>query len=298
MEGLPPPKPLKLEGNLLENWKRWKKEFNYYLAAIEVDAKNDKMKSSLLLHCIGPKAREIYDTLTFDEADDNMKLDKIMEKFEAYVAPRKNITYSRYKFLTFRQEEGQKFNAYLSEMKRLSHDCELGDKEASILRDVLVNGLAIRKLQERLLRETELTLDKVIKSCQNAELTHEQAKIMQKSSTANYRDSNVDQIRSFNSSRGKSNTTTSFKQQDYINKCKFCSYGHKKGNCPAFNKICKNCERKGHFIMCCPGKKDKINSSNKKKLDQLLLVQNCHILLRESPNPVCPYRDDQFTLPY
>lgn len=61
--GLPPPKPLKLEGNVIENWKRWKKEFNYYLAAIEADDKSDKVMSNKLLHCIGHKGSEIYDTL-------------------------------------------------------------------------------------------------------------------------------------------------------------------------------------------------------------------------------------------
>jgi hypothetical protein len=197
MEGLPPPKPLKLEGNLLENWKRWKKEFNYYLAAIEADEKSDKVKSSLFLHCIGPKSREIYDTLTFDAAADNMILAKIMEKFEAYVAPRKNITYSRFKFFTYKQEDSQKFNNYLTEMKRLCSDCEFGNKETEILRDILVIGLFNKRLQERLLRETDLTLEKVVKSCQNAELTHEQAKMMQKTvSNPSNRDSVVDHVKS------------------------------------------------------------------------------------------------------
>ena len=117
MERLLPPKQLLLEGNLVENWKRWKKEFAFYMTATEYDSKAYNVKSSLLLHCIGEKAREIYDTLTFDVADDNMKLDKILEKFEAYLAPRKNITYSRYKFLTYRQEEGQSFSKYLTAIR-------------------------------------------------------------------------------------------------------------------------------------------------------------------------------------
>ena len=84
-------------------------------AATEYDDKADNAKASLLLHCIDDKAREIYDTLTFDADDDNMKLDKILENFEAYLAPRKNVTYSRYKFFTYRQEEGISSNKYLPE---------------------------------------------------------------------------------------------------------------------------------------------------------------------------------------
>ena len=108
------------------------------------DAKKEEtVKSSLLLHCIGEKTREIYHTLTFEEGD-SMKYDKIIEKLEAYFAPRKNITYSRYKFLTYKQENGQSFSNYLTTMKKLCSDCELAGIENSLLGDMLVIGLSNR----------------------------------------------------------------------------------------------------------------------------------------------------------
>ena len=55
MDGLTPPKPLIVEGNLVENWKRWKQDFTFYLRATEYTKK--QVKSSLLLHCIGVKGR-------------------------------------------------------------------------------------------------------------------------------------------------------------------------------------------------------------------------------------------------
>ena len=134
MERLTPPKPLLLEGNLSENWKKWKQNFTLYMDAIEYEGKSDKVKSSLLLHCIGDKAKEIYNTLTFDEDGDNLKYDKILLKFEAYLAPKKNITFSRYKFLTYRQIEGQEFNTYHTEMKRLMLDSEVGTLANDLLR--------------------------------------------------------------------------------------------------------------------------------------------------------------------
>ena len=66
MEGFNPPDTLSFESdNLSANWKRWKQDFNFYLAATEKDSKGDKVKSSILLHCIGHKGREIYDTFSF-----------------------------------------------------------------------------------------------------------------------------------------------------------------------------------------------------------------------------------------
>ena len=61
MEGLKPPKPLKLDDsnmNIGETWTVWKQEFAFYMYATEASAKGDRVKSSILLTCIGPKARK------------------------------------------------------------------------------------------------------------------------------------------------------------------------------------------------------------------------------------------------
>ena len=98
---LTPPKPLIVEGNLVENWKRWKQDFTLYPTATEYTRKPNQVKSSLLVHCIGEKGREIYNNFTFDNEEDTLVYDKIIEKFEAYIALRKNLTYSRFKFLSY-----------------------------------------------------------------------------------------------------------------------------------------------------------------------------------------------------
>lgn len=82
-----------------------------------------------------------------------------------------------------------------------------------------------KRQQERLLRVTTLTLEKVVNACQNAELTRQQAKAMQNGSTN--RDTNVDQVnkyKSFNSHE----RSGKIEKPDYISKCKFCSFSHKR----------------------------------------------------------------------
>ena len=44
-----------------------------------------------------------------------------------------------------------------------------------------------------------------------------------------------------------------------INKCKFCSYSHKRGSCHAYEKFCNNCKKKGHFSKCCPNFDSKVD---------------------------------------
>ena len=61
------------------------------MTATEYNGKSDKVKTRLLLHCIGNKAREVYSTFAFLSTEDSMKYNKVLEHFEAYFGPRKNI---------------------------------------------------------------------------------------------------------------------------------------------------------------------------------------------------------------
>ncbi|KAJ8898404.1 hypothetical protein PR048_003764 [Dryococelus australis] len=52
------------------------------------------------------------------------------------------------------------FGYFLTELKKLDRSCDFGDLHDSLSRDLIVLGISDRSLQERLLRKTELTLQK------------------------------------------------------------------------------------------------------------------------------------------
>ena len=95
MKDFRPPPSMSFDGNVSENWRKWSQQLTLYLSAPEKDAKSDKIKSSILLHCKG----EIYNCFIFESNDDKMKFSKILEMFDEYCSPRKNLTFLRYKFL-------------------------------------------------------------------------------------------------------------------------------------------------------------------------------------------------------
>ena len=103
MDKLEPPQHFLFEGNVSHTWKLWLKQFCFYLTATEEDNKDDKIKTSMLLTCIGQKGREIYETFTFNSADDEMKLEPVLNKFSEYCNPRKNVTILHHNFFTYRQ---------------------------------------------------------------------------------------------------------------------------------------------------------------------------------------------------
>ena len=93
MHKFTPPGSLNFDGNLAENWRKWRQEFEFFMVATESDAKSDKVQTSILLTCIGQKGCDVYNTFTFTTPDDKLKLKPVSEKFTEYCQPRKNITF-------------------------------------------------------------------------------------------------------------------------------------------------------------------------------------------------------------
>ena len=95
----------------------------------------------MLLSCIGERGREIFETFTFADTLASQKLENVLKEFENYCTPKKNTTILRHKFLTYKQLEGQSFMNFITELKRLSKDCELGNIIDSLIKDVIIIGI-------------------------------------------------------------------------------------------------------------------------------------------------------------
>ena len=103
-----------------------------------------------------------------------------------------------------------------------------------------------KKLQERLLRASNLDSNKTVEICRVLEVTRSQAHVIQHNSTVNL-DYNVGEIRKQFSDNQKSQKET----PDLIKKCKFYSFSHKRGAYAACGKLCNNCKKENHFAKCC-----------------------------------------------
>ena len=252
MDKFEPPPCLRFEGNLSENWQKWCQELELYLTATEKDAKSDKIKTSILLTCIGKQGREIYNTFQFKEGEE-MKF-FVVQKFQDYCSPRKNITFMQHKFFTCKQRDGQSFDEFVTELRKHSADCEFETLCNSLIRYIIICGINDNHLHERLLRETELTLQKAVQLGHAAEETKRHVKELQKEIDDK---SLVDTVHKEKfDGNGKKNVprSSSGYGKSLIKNCKFCSYTHKHGNCSAYGKKCKNCLKPNHFAKCCPNK--------------------------------------------
>ena len=64
-----------------------------------------------------------------------MRLASVLEKFSQYCKPRKNITVLRHKFFTYRQQEGQNFHYFVTELKKLISECEFETLYDSLIKE-------------------------------------------------------------------------------------------------------------------------------------------------------------------
>lgn len=259
MKGFKQPDALDMEGNLSDNWEKWKKEFKFFLLASESNAKADEVKTSMMLSSIGARAREVYYNFEFD-AGEELKLNIVIDRFDNYFKPKKNVTFQRYKFFTTSQKEGQKFDEFLTELRSKANNCEFEKLKESLIKDILIVGITDKQVQERLLREPEpLLLDRAIEICRSAEQTKNQMEIMHLQPTVDVNYVSKKHQRGY---QNKSQDNNSYKSETLavIKKCYFCGRSHKIRECPAYGKYCRNCNQKNHFADVCKSKQ--INQIN------------------------------------
>ena len=110
-------------------------------------------------------ALEVYNMFSWEDAGDKSKVVKILEKFEAYCVPRRNIMWERHVFNTRNQHDGKIINQYVAHHKTKAQTCEFKDLKDSLIRDKIVCDIHCDKTYSRRLREPELTLQKAVDIC-------------------------------------------------------------------------------------------------------------------------------------
>ncbi|XP_071056501.1 uncharacterized protein [Onthophagus taurus] len=214
MDCFKPPQGMNFSENVGENWKIFKQKFEIYLKATEKDKKADDIKVAMLLNALGDDGLHLYNTFSLGE-----------EKKKIY----KTVIESC-------QEEGDIFERYLTDLRKLAKDCDFGTQEESLVRDRIILGIKERALQERMLRESAMDLEKAAELCRAHEASKRQVKVLKKCTNRCYKKEYAKEGE-LDENMGKKF------------KCKKCATEHERKNCPAFNRKCNQCGKYGHFMI-------------------------------------------------
>ena len=74
-------------GNIAENWRKFKQEFELYMLAAGHDGKPSKQKIALLLHVARKQAIEVYNNVAFSEEEEGVYQSDIWKCY-AYCNPK------------------------------------------------------------------------------------------------------------------------------------------------------------------------------------------------------------------
>lgn len=274
------PAPLSLEGNLSVNWRKFKQSFNIYMTASKYENESNKRQTAILLNLIGQEALELHNTFTYEQEDDVKDITKVLQKFEDYCNPKKNILHSRFLFYKRKQLEAESFDSFYTEVKKLVRDCEFKHEE-EMLRDKVVLSSSDKETQDRIIKLGTITLNDAVENFRVAEIQKEQLKLMKTEAVAVIkRDQTSRQgpapnmYNQYQRDRGRqySRYDSSFRANSGANinssKCPKCGFNHSyNGYCPAKGKKCNNCNRFDHFSYTCRTRVHEM-TENESKVDK------------------------------
>ena len=156
---------LQIGQKLYYSWRRWKRDMEYYLAATCTD-KTEAQKVAIFMCMIGKDGQEVKDTFEFDTRENGREVITtaiLFNKFEAHCKPKKNLVVERHRFLTREQLPGESVDQYVTELRTLAASCEWDDLKDDLICGRIVSGISSRVVRERLLRESDLKLNNLLK---------------------------------------------------------------------------------------------------------------------------------------
>ena len=169
MEKYLAPEPIR-EGELPEQWLRFKREFNQFLTAVGKADATSAVKMAIFLRVVGPRVNDMYETMTFTETEDKNDFGTVVAKLDELCARRTSKHVIRDKFFQLKQE-GRTIDLFMTEIRKHAKDCAFGELKDDLMLHVLIRGLDCERMRRRLFETDELTLEKAIRKCRTMEAT-------------------------------------------------------------------------------------------------------------------------------
>lgn len=131
---------------------------------------------------LGYEALEVLNSLNLTP-EEGANYDNVIGAMSRFCEPRKNTVYERHNFYKRIQHDGESFDSFLMEIKRLAKSCDFGNAENEMIRDRIVMGVRDSRLQTKLLETDQLTYEVAIRKARACEATSQQTREMNKAET-------------------------------------------------------------------------------------------------------------------
>ncbi|XP_033213671.1 uncharacterized protein LOC117170748 [Belonocnema kinseyi] len=150
------------------NWNAFEKQLGAFIALNNVE---DSKKSALLITRLSSAVSE--ELLSVCENVDPLTLDyaALISKLSTLYEPKGNEHLSRFTFRDRKQKEGESIKDYMVALRGLVTKCKFGTNETKgQLKDQLISGVKSKTIRYELLKESDKTLDKLLKLAETVEM--------------------------------------------------------------------------------------------------------------------------------
>ncbi|KAE8748982.1 hypothetical protein FOCC_FOCC004149 [Frankliniella occidentalis] len=139
------------------DWADWKSRWTQYHMLAQLDRQSDAYQANSLLYIMGKRANQVVETLDLSAADRG-KYAEVLAAFDNLYKATKNTVYDRARFFRRAQQPGEPVADFIMDVKRLAAPCEFGNLKDSLIRDIIILGIADEALSQALVLDATLNL--------------------------------------------------------------------------------------------------------------------------------------------
>jgi len=163
---------LAVGSEIRSSWDEYCERLKQYFLANDIDpdhADTQARRRAIFLSSVGAETYSLIRTLCLPDNPENKTLADIQKLVRKHIAPTPIVIAERFKFYNRGQMSGETVAAFLKELRQLAATCDFGDFREQVLRDMFVIKIRDKKVQEKLLGEADLTLERAFQLAQAAE---------------------------------------------------------------------------------------------------------------------------------
>ena len=138
-----------------DEWRLYTQRFEHFLVANGIT--DDSKRRQLLLALIGNATFKLLANLVAPREPGELSYNQICEQLEKHFSPKSVNIAESFRFHNHRQQSGETVADYQADLQKLAIHCKFGEFLEDALCNRLVCGLKDEAMQQRLLREVDLS---------------------------------------------------------------------------------------------------------------------------------------------